>query len=324
MAAEVVFVAAKLHLADVIGDGECSGAEIANEFGADHAALTRFLRALAALGIVSESAPTQFRLTDAGQLLRSDRPDSMYAFVRMFGDPTMLAAWRELERAVLTGETGFDKLYGTSFFGHLSANPEVSELFNSAMRQGTTLAAQELVLQYDFGPFRTIADIGGGDGTLLAEVLQAHPGLRGILFDTANPIAAADRTLRNARVGERCAIVEGDFLTAAPEGADLYLLKSVIQDWDDDRAGTILAHIRRVIPDDGRLLIIDPVLPEVVDGSVPSTMYLGDLNMLVNTGGRERTRADFEQLCARAGFTLRTVSQLPPPVAISVLEATPR
>jgi len=247
----------------------------------------------------------------------------MYAFVRMFGDPTMLAAWRELEGAVRTGDAAFDKVYGTSFFDHLSANPEVSELFNSAMRQGTTLAAQQLPHQYDFGHFRTIADIGGGDGTLLAGLLQAHPRVRGILFDTATGIAEADRTLRDAGVGERCAILEGDFLTAAPEGAELYLLKSVIQDWDDDRAATILAHIRRVIPDDGRLLIIDPVLPEVVDGSLPSTTYLGGLNMLVNTGGRARTRADFEQLCVRTGFTLQTVTRLPAPVTISVLEATP-
>jgi hypothetical protein len=120
-------------------------------------------------------------------------------------------------------------------------------------------------------------------------VLQAYPGLRGILFDTADGLAQADRTLGNAGVGERCAIRVGDFLAAAPEGAELHLLKSALQDWDDDCAGTILAHIRRVTPDDGRLLIIEPVLPEVVDASLPSTMYLGDLTMLVNTGGRERT-----------------------------------
>lgn len=120
-------------------------------------------------------------------------------------------------------------------------------------------------------------------------MLQAYPGLRGILFDTADGLAQADRTLGNAGVGERCAIRVGDFLAAAPEGAELHLLKSALQDWDDDCAGTILAHIRRVTPDDGRLLIIEPVLPEVVDASLPSTMYLGDLTMLVNTGGRERT-----------------------------------
>lgn len=324
MAAEALFTATRLRVADLLGDEQRSGAEIADEIGADEGALARLLRALAALELVCEVAPAQFRLTQAGQLLRSDRPESMYAFVRMFGDPTMLSAWRELETAIRTGETTFEKVYGTKFFHYLSANPDVSERFNAAMRQGTTLTAQQLLQHYDFGPFRAIADIGGGDGTLLAAVLQAYPGLRGVLFDTADGLAQADRTLTGTGVGDRCVIRVGDFFAAAPEGAELYLLKSVVQDWDDDRAGTILAHIRRVIPDHGRLLIIEPVLPEVVDGSLPATMYLGDLNMLVNTGGRQRTRADFERLCEQAGFALRTVTTLPPPVALSVLEATLR
>jgi O-methyltransferase domain len=312
-----------MRIADLLGDGQRSGGEVAKEIGADGGALTRLLRALAALELVSEPAAGQFRLTEAGQLLRSDRPESMHAFVCMFGDPAMLSAWRELETAIRTGEPTFDKVYGTSFFDYLSANPELSEQFNAAMRQGTVLSAQQLLQHYDFGSFHTIADIGGGDGTLLAAVLQAYPGLRGILFDTADGLAQAECTLTGASVADRCAIRVGNFLAAAPEGAELYLVKSVLQDWEDDRAGTILGHIRGVIPDDGRLLIIEPVLPEVVDASAPSTMYLSDLNMLVNLGGRVRTRADFEQLCEQAGFTLQSVTPLPPPVALSVLELTP-
>jgi hypothetical protein len=149
MAAEAVFTAARLRVADLLGDGQRSGAAIAKEIGADEGALTR-LRALAALELVSEPEPAQFRLTEAGQLPRSDRPESMHAFVRMFGDQTMLSAWRELDTAVRTGEATFDKVYGTSFFEHLSANPELSELFA-----------------------RSVAP---WDGTLLAAVLQAYPG----------------------------------------------------------------------------------------------------------------------------------------------------
>jgi len=324
MAAEVVFAAARMRVADLLGDGQRSAAEVAVEIGADEQALTRLLRTLAALDLVCEPAPAQFGLTEAGQLLRSDQPESMHAIVRTFGDPTMLSAWRELDTAIRTGQPTFEKVYGTSFFNYLSANSELSEQFNSAMRQGTVVAAQQLLQHYDFGPFGTIADIGGGGGTLLAEVLRAHPQLRGVLFDTAEGLAQAGRTLSGANVGDRCAIRAGDFLAAAPEGAELYLLKSVLQDWGDERAGMILAHIRRVIPDDGRLLIIEPVLPEVFDASAPSTMYLSDLNMMVNLGGRLRTRSDFEQLCERAGFTLQTVRPLPPPVGSSVLEATPR
>jgi ubiquinone/menaquinone biosynthesis C-methylase UbiE len=324
MAAEVVFAAARMQVADLLADGQHGAAEVAREIGADGEALTRLLRTLAALGLVSEPAPAQFRLTEAGQLLRSDQPESLHAFVRMFGDPTMLSAWRELDTAIRTGRPTFEKVYGTSYFNYLSANPELSELFNSAMREGTVVAAQQLLQHYDFGPFHTITDIGGGDGTLLAEVLRAYPSLHGTLLDTADGLAQADRTLSEAGVSERCAIRAGDFLAAAPEGAELYLLKSVLRGWDDEQARIILNHIRRVIPDDGRLLIIEPVLPEVFDASAPSTMYLSDLNMLVNLGGRLRTRSDFKQLCQGAGFTLRTVTTLPPPVGSSVLEAAPQ
>lgn len=323
MAGQVVATTANLGLADLIGDEERTGAELAGRVGADPGALTRLLRALASLEVVTESKPDHFRLTDVGQALRTDQPDSVHAFVRMFCDPAMLAAWRELDTAVRTGETTFDRVFGLSFFDHLKANPELSGLFNASMRQGTRLTAQQLPAAYDFARFGTVADIGGGDGTLLASVLAAHEGVRGILFDTAEGLAQADGVLSAADVADRCATVPGDFFASAPEGADLYLLKSVIHDWDDDRCATILDHIRRAIPTDGRLLIVEPVLPEVVDGGLPPTIYLSDLNMLVNVGGRERTRADFESLCARAGFTVIGVTPLPPPSAFSLIEATP-
>jgi len=324
MAAEVVFTAARLGIADLIGDAQRGGAQLAADIRADEAALTRLLRTLAALGLLSEPAPAQFRLTETGHLLRTDHPESMHAFVCMFGDPAMLAGWHELDAAIRSGRASFDAVYGTGFFDYLSANPELSELFNAAMRQGTVHAARQLLISYDVSPFHTVADIGGGDGTLLAALLQAHPHLRGILYDTADGLARAGRTLGDAGVADRCECRAGDFLAGAPEGADLYMVKSVLQDWDDARAGTILAHIRAAIPDDGRLLIIEPVLPDVVDGSLPATMYLGDLNMLVNTGGRQRTRAELERLCGSAGFAVHRVFALPPPVAISVLEVLPR
>jgi hypothetical protein len=191
------------------------------------------------------------------------------------------------------------------------------------MRQGTALIAQQLPGIYDFGRFATIADLGGGDGTLIATVLHAHPGLRGILFDTADGLAEADRALQAAGVADRCETRAGDFFATAPDGADLYMLKSVIHDWDDERAETILGHVRAVIPDHGRLLIIERVLPDRVEGTLRSMMYLSDLNMLVNVGGRERTRVDFEQLCQRTGFQLDTVTPLAVPDAFSVLEAAP-
>lgn len=323
MAAETVFVAARLRIADVLGDGQCDGAEVAAQIGVDSDALIRLLRALAALGLLSEPVPMQFRLTEVGDLLKSDQPDSMHAFVRAFGDATMLSAWRELENAIRTGEAPFNRIYGTGFFDYLSTDRELSEQFNAAMREGTCIAVRKLLRHYDFSPFRAIADIGGGDGTLLAEVLRAYPGVRGILYDTAAGLAQAGSTLAAAGVDDRCTVYAGDFLVSAPEGAELYIVKSVLQDGDDDRATAILAHIRTVIPHDGRLLIIEPVLPERVDTSASATMYLGDLNMMVNLGGRHRTAGDFDRLCAQSGFTLNTATRLPPPVALTMLEATP-
>jgi O-methyltransferase domain len=323
MAGQVLASGVRLGLADLIGDAERPGTELAAATGTDAGALTRLLRALAALDIVTETSSGTFRLTDTGALLRTDRPDSVAAFVRMFSDPAMLAAWTELDDAVRTGDTTFDKIFGVGFFEHLSADLEMSALFNASMRQGTRMTAQVLPAHYDFGRFDTVADIGGGDGTLIAEILRAHPGLSGIIYDTAEGLAQAGATLAAAEVADRCATRTGDFFAAAPPGADLYLLKSVLHDWSDDRAATILGHCREVIPEHGRLLIVEPVLPPVVDGTLPPTMYLSDLNMLVNLGGRERTRADFEQLCERAGFTVTEVHPLPAPAVFSLIEATP-
>jgi hypothetical protein len=181
MAAEVLFTAARLGVADRLGDNERTGPEVAAELGADSTSVTRLLRAMAALELLEENNSGRFRLTEAGALLRTDRPDSMTSFVEMFGDPTMLAAWRELEHAVRTGETTFDRVYSNSFFGYLADHPQMSARFNAAMRQGTALTASQLPDAYDFSRFRTVADIGGGDGTLPAAVLSGHPHLNGIL-----------------------------------------------------------------------------------------------------------------------------------------------
>ncbi|MGK5551448.1 methyltransferase [Actinomadura kijaniata] len=323
MAAQAVAAAARLGLADLVGDGERTAAELARELGTHEQATLRLLRALAALGLLAEREPGRFALTLPGALLRTDRPDSVDSFVRMFTDPAMLRAWERLDHSVRTGRTAFDEVFGKDFFAHLKENPELSARFNASMSQGTRATAAALPGYYDFGRFRTVVDVGGGDGTLLAAILAAHPSLRGILFDSPEGLAQADRTLRDRGVADRCALETGDFFAAVPPGGDLYLLKSVIHDWDDERAATILRHCRKVIPDGGRLLIVEPVLPPAVDPSVPALTYLSDLNMLVNVGGRERTHADFTALCERAGFILTEATPLPPQNAFHVIEAVP-
>ncbi|RDI55374.1 methyltransferase [Nocardia mexicana] len=319
MAGQLIATAARLHVADALGDGERTGAAIAEVIGAHELSTIRLCRALAAFGILAETEPGRFRLTETGALLRTDRPDSLNSFVQMFSDPAMQAAWGELGTAVQTGKPSFDTIFGVGFFEYLATHPQLSAQFNVSMRQGTSATARILPQHYDFAPFHTVADIGGGDGTLLAAVLNANSGLRGILYDTPEGSAQAAETLSVQGVSERCTVVAGDFFAAAPAGADLYLLKSIMHDWDDERAAVILGHIRRVLPDSGRVLIVEPILPDVVDDSVPPNMYISDLNMLVNLGGRERTRDDFETLCATAGLAVSTITTLPG--GISLIEA---
>lgn len=323
MAAQVVATTARFRLADRIGDRERTALELAEECGADPESMNRLLRALAALELLTEHRPGSFSLTGVGALLRTDRPDSVHAFTRMFADPAMLQAWQRLESSVRTGKTAFDDVFGTDFFDYLKTQPELSAQFNAAMSQGTLGTASVLPTNYDFARFRTVVDIGGGDGTLIAAILREHQGLDGILFDTTEGVAQAGETLQWAEVTKRCTVRTGDFFASVPEGGDLYLLKSVVHDWEDERAATILGHCRQVIPDHGRLLIIEPVLPDTVDDSIPALMYLSDLNMLVNVGGRERTRTDFDELCRRAGFALTSITPLPPPGAFCLIEATP-
>lgn len=319
LAAQAVGTAARLGVADAVGEGERTAAEVAASTGTHPDAMTRLLRALAAQGLLTEPSANTFALTPAGALLRRDRPDSVHAFATMFTDNAMVDAWQRLDDAVRTGSTTFDTVFGTDWFGYLKENPSLSATFNASMSQGTQLTAAILPDHYPFGRFTTVADIGGGDGTLLAGILGKHPGVRGLLYDSEEGAAQADATL----TGYDVTIRTGDFFTSIPAGADLYLIKSVLHDWDDDRCVTILRNCREVIPDNGRLLIVEPVLPETVDGTMPPAMYLSDLNMLTLLGGKERTRSEFESICQRAGFTLNDVIPLPPPAAFSILEATP-
>lgn len=323
MSAHAVATAARLGLMDLIGKGGCSADELARECGAHTQAMLRLLRALAALELLTETQPGRFAPTPVGALLRTDRPDSAHSFVRMFADPAMLRAWEHLDDSVRTGRPSFDEIFGADFFAYLKANPKLSTLFNAAMSELTRATADVVPTHYDFDRYKTVVDVGGGDGTLLAAILHKHPAVRGVVFDTPDGLAHAPETLRRAGVAERCSVEAGDFFASVYPGADLYILKSVIHDWDDARAARIPRHCREAVPADGRLLVIERVLPPIVAASASSVMYLSDLNMLVNVGGRERTRADFEELCERAGFSVTGITPLPPPVVYSLIDARP-
>ncbi|MFE0173375.1 methyltransferase [Streptomyces sp. NPDC059002] len=313
--------AIRLKVVELIGDKERGAAEVAAEAGAQPQAMTRLLRALTSLGLLEERAPATFAVTSAGALLDQGRPDSVASLVTMFTEPTMLRAWEHLDDAVRTGESTFERVFGTDFFGYLRQHPDQSALFNSAMSQGVRPTAAALPGAFDFSRFTAVTDIGGGDGTVLAEVLREHGTLTGTVYDTEEGLAQAPATLERHGLTERCSLVVGDFFRSAPEGADLYMMKSIVHDWSDEQVVTILGHVREVLPPGGRVLIVEPVLPEAVDPETAGLIYLTDLNMLVNLGGRERTRADFEDVCGRAGLSVVAVTPLGAPNPFSLIEA---
>jgi hypothetical protein len=321
LAAHAVHAAVDLRITELIGDGETPAADVAGQAGADPQSTLRLLRALAALRLLEEPAPGVFSVTPAGALLDPDRPGSMASLISSSAtmEKMMRPGWDFLADSVRTGNTSFEKVFGTDYFSHLRSNPELYAGFNRAMSQATRGTAAVLPGAYAFERFRKVADIGGGNGTLLAAVLREHPSLTGILYDTEEGLAEAAQTLRHDGLRDRCAVVPGDFFASVPEGAEAYLIKSILHDWPDDRCVTILGHCRAVLPPDGRVLIVEPVLPEVVDPSGVG-LYLGDLNMLVNWGGRERTRAEFDELCHRAGLEIVSVTPLPG-IGFSLIEA---
>ncbi|MFE5742520.1 methyltransferase [Streptomyces celluloflavus] len=321
---EVVSLAARMDLPDAIGEGESAATDLARRYEIPPEQMNRLLRALASQGLCEERAPGKFALTDVGSLLRKEHPGSLYDFARFHTAPETLRPWTRLEDSIRTGRTAFDEHFGRPLYEYLADEPELTALFNAAMSEESRETADTVVEHFDFGPYTTVTDIGGGDGTLIIAILERHPGLNGVIFETVEGAAQSAGTLKAAGLDGRCAVATGDFFDAVPAGSDLYVIKSVIHNWNDERAAAILRNCRAAMSAESRLLIIDVVLPELV---TPDTVgldpYIKDLQMLVLVGGKERTRADFDQLCAQAGLTITRVVPLPSHVGLSVIEIAP-
>jgi orsellinic acid C2-O-methyltransferase len=317
----VLSVATRLRIPDLVADGAKSSEELAESTGTHPPSLYRLLRALAYLGILEETEPGRFALTDLGAPLRSDVPDSMWATTQLFCGESSWRSWGELLAGVQTGKPGFDRGSGSEPFTHFADDPEASASFNQAMSEGTRLEAPGILASYDFSQFRTVVDVGGGDGTLLAAILAAHPGLHGVVFDTGPGLAQARNRLREEDVDDRCQVLEGDFFGSVPDGGDAYLMKSVIHDWDDERCITILENCRQAMNPGAKVLIVEPVLPPTVKPSFARLgVIMSDLNMLLNTGGRERMEDEFASILRSAGLRLTNAFRLPKPSALSVIE----
>jgi hypothetical protein len=322
--AQVIQTTARLAIPDHLASGPMPIAELAAATGTHQPSLYRLLRAAEGLDLIEQDPDGTVRLAADGELLRSDTEGSIRNLAMLFCGSDVWRSWGQLEFSVRTGTPAYHELLGKSAFDRLSDTEDEQAIFTEAMAEGTRAAAPGVVASCDLSGTRRLADLGGGNGTLLAALLRANPSLKGLLFDTPAGVADAPRVLADAEVANRVEIVSGDFFEKIPEGCDAYLLKSVIHDWDDERSLAILWNCRAAMPPDGTLLVVEPVLPTGKEGLADAkTMLMSDLNMLVCTGGRERTEEEFRALLAAGGFSLESVTRIPPPTAFSVLRAVP-
>ncbi len=311
-----IYAAAELGVADLLASGPMSLDELARKTGTRQDALYRLLRALASIGIFAEGDERSFRLTPMASLLQSG---SLRSTARSFNAEWNDRAWMHLLDGLRRGCTPFEEAFGESFFEWLESNPHQAELLRQANAARAGQYRQALCEAYDFSRFATLTDLGGGYGTLLQQILLANPELLGTLADLASALPEARKTLEAAGVGERCTLVECDFFQSVPAGSEAYLLANVLHDWPDERAGVILENCRQAMGKSSTLLIVEMLVPP---GNEPSAAKLLDLEMLVVTGGRERSEEEFRGLLEAAGLSLEGV--LPVGQGLCILEAVIR
>lgn len=322
MASQAIYAVAELELADHLAAGPRTADDLAAATDTDPPSLLRLLRAATALGILGQTGSGSFELTELGHHLRGDAPDSVRDFIRVTCGRDFWQPWGELVGSLRSGRPAFDEIAGMPIFDYLTQHPDKAAVFNSAMSDITRQIAPVVAAGYDFSRYGTIVDVGGGDGTLLAEVLRTAPGTRGILYDLPAGVEGAAPVLEAAGVAERCRVESGDFFVSVPAGADAYLMKSVIHDWDDDRAVTILQNCRKAMAPDGRVLIVERTVPEQVTPKLVELLMI-DLNMLVCAGGKERTEAEYQALLDAAGLAMVAVTDPLGAFADRVIEAAP-
>ncbi len=298
-----IYVAAKLGIANLLKDGPSSCDELARACGASPGALYRMLRVLASAGVFAEDEQGRFTLTPSAGLLQSGVPGSMRAWAILNGE-LWWRPWAELLYSVKTGKPAFNHIYGMGQFEYLAQNSGIAEIFNGTMASLTALAATALISAYDFSEIKTIVDVGGGNGALVAAMLKATPSMRGVLFDLPSVIEEARRVIEAEGVAGRCELVAGNFFKSVPSGGDAYILKYILHDWDDEHAITILKNCHSAMRERERLLVVEQLIPP---GNEPSMTKLLDLNMLVLLTGRERTEAEYRALFASAGFRMTRV-----------------
>ncbi|HEX6839026.1 MAG TPA: methyltransferase [Polyangia bacterium] len=310
-----IIAAARLGLADALDDGGAPVARLAEKVGADGDALYRLLRALASLGIFREEGERTFHHTPLSQALKKDVPGSMHGLA-VATSLLHMRAWPEILHSVRTGETAFAKVFGCDLFDQLPHDPEAARAFDAAMAGYTVTTGNAVAAKYDFSGCQRVVDVGGGSGALLCAILARFPSLGGVTFDLPHVTERARATIDRAGLAGRAEVAGGDFFASVPP-ADCYTLKMILHDWDDEKSRAILRTLRQAIAPNGRVCLIEAVVPP---GNAPSPAKLLDVNMLVMTGGRERTEAEYGALFAATGFRLTRVVPCGP---TDVIEGVP-
>jgi hypothetical protein len=315
---QLIYVAAKLGLADRLEHGPQTPQQLARTVGAEPRALYRLLRALASLGLFAETAEGAFELTPLAHLLQSNVAGSLRSLALLYGQEWLWQAYGGMLYSVQTGRPAFERAHGQPLYDYLHQHPDAAALFNEAMSAYSAQEAAAILAAYDFSGVSRVVDVGGGHGALLAALLQNHPHLSGIVFDLAPVVAGAQRLLADAGLAARATCLAGNFFDALPGGGDVYVLKSVLHNWDDAAALRILRTCRQAMARHARLLVVERVIPP---GNTPAEAKLFDINMMVVVGGQERTECEYESLFQAAGFRLTRIIRTGSP--LSLIEGAP-
>jgi hypothetical protein len=310
---QTIYVAAKLGIAEFLKDGPRPVQELAEATETNSRALRRLLRALASIGIFAEDQG-RFRLTPLAECLLDP---STKAMATMRGE-FQYRAWGELLYSIQTGESAFEKQHGKPIFDYFSENPETGKIFDQAMTGVHGRETDAMLEAYEFTGIKTLADIGGGNGSVICAILKKYPAMKCVLYDLPAVVERARANIRAAGLDGRCQVVAGNFFETVPAGANAYLMRHIIHDWDDDKSLTILRNCRNAMGQGDKLLVIEGVVPP---SNEPSISKFFDLAMMVLPGGMERMEVEYRQLFGAAGFRLTRI--VPTKTWVSVIEGEP-
>lgn len=312
----VLHAATEMGVADALAAGPLTCDALAQRVNAEPDALYRLMRALAAMGVFTELDDRTFALNEMSEFLRSDSPRSVRDLVRYLGVDWNMRTLAHVAHSVRTGAAAFDFVHGVPVFEYLAHHEEDARLLDTALSRYSKGAAAAIFASYDFSRCSRLVDVGGGNGEVLCGLLQRQATMRGVLFDRPDVIESARQRIAASEVADRVDLLGGDFFDTVPSGADVYLLKNVIHDWDDERAVHILRNCRAAMRDDARVLLVETPLAGANEGEFAKLM---DVGMLATTGGRERTAQEYSEILNRAG--LRLLQVLPTKSPNCIVEA---